>query len=165
VNGRLKCFSYQTDTGRFRIRDPRPRHERISGLGWEKIYRTLYCHYASIDAVLPGSRKRLHRNRTGRVSPRRSITYRRCIASAISGERITVRRAIQNLLSSCRDSSWAWNLVLPPRIEAEITKLTGFVEDMNTVGRKSHCPCGKSGCRCRPRHALQNVFNWQKGQR
>ena len=53
--------------------------------------------------------------------------------------RITVRRAIQNLVR--RDlleiRRGLGTFVLSPRIEAELTKLTGFVEDMRAMGRKA----------------------------
>ena len=53
--------------------------------------------------------------------------------------RITVRRAIQNLVR--RDlleiRRGLGTFVLSPRIEAELTKLTGFVEEMHAVGRKA----------------------------
>ena len=53
--------------------------------------------------------------------------------------RITVRRAIQNLVR--RDlleiRRGLGTFVLSPKIEAELTKLTGFVEDMNAAGRKA----------------------------
>ena len=53
--------------------------------------------------------------------------------------RITVRRAIQNLV--LRDlleiRRGLGTFVLAPRIEAELTKLTGFVEDMHAAGRKA----------------------------
>jgi GntR family transcriptional regulator len=53
--------------------------------------------------------------------------------------RITVRRAIQNLVR--RDlleiRRGLGTFVRSPRIEAELTKLTGFVEDMHAVGRKA----------------------------
>jgi len=53
--------------------------------------------------------------------------------------RITVRRVIQNLVSRgsleiCRGLE---TFVLSPRIGAELTKLTGFVEDMKSVGRRA----------------------------
>src|SRR5580693_4215933 len=53
--------------------------------------------------------------------------------------RITVRRAIQNLVSRglLEIRRGLGTFVLSPRIEAEITKLTGFVEDMNAAGRKA----------------------------
>ena len=53
--------------------------------------------------------------------------------------RITVRRAIQNLVGRglLKIRRGLGTFVLPPRIEAELTKLTGFVEDMSTVGRKA----------------------------
>ncbi|QNI30383.1 GntR family transcriptional regulator [Alloacidobacterium dinghuense] len=53
--------------------------------------------------------------------------------------RITVRRAIQNLVHRrlLEIRRGLGTFVLAPRIEAELTKLTGFVEDMNAVGRKA----------------------------
>lgn len=53
--------------------------------------------------------------------------------------RITVRRAIQNLVNRglLEIRRGLGTFVLSPRIEAELTKLTGFVEDMNAVGRKA----------------------------
>jgi GntR family transcriptional regulator len=53
--------------------------------------------------------------------------------------RITVRRAIQNLVRRglIEIRRGLGTFVLPPRIEAELTKLTGFVEDMNATGRKA----------------------------
>ena len=53
--------------------------------------------------------------------------------------RITVRRAIQNLVSRglVEIRRGLGTFVLSPRIEAELTKLTGFVEDMNAAGRKA----------------------------
>jgi len=51
--------------------------------------------------------------------------------------RITVRRAIQNLVSRglLEIRRGLGTFVLLPRIEAELTKLTGFVEDMKSAGR------------------------------
>jgi len=53
--------------------------------------------------------------------------------------RITVRRAIQNLVHRglLEIRRGLGTFVLSPRIEAELTKLTGFVEDMNVAGRKA----------------------------
>jgi GntR family transcriptional regulator len=53
--------------------------------------------------------------------------------------RITVRRAIQNLVSRglLEIRRGLGTFVLSPRIEAELTKLTGFVEDMNAAGRNA----------------------------
>src|ERR1700753_4097106 len=53
--------------------------------------------------------------------------------------RITVRRAIQNLVSRglLEIRRGLGTFVLAPRIEAELVKLTGFVEDMNAAGRKA----------------------------
>jgi GntR family transcriptional regulator len=53
--------------------------------------------------------------------------------------RITVRRAIQNLVSRglLEIRRGLGTFVLSPRIEAELTKLTGFVEDMNAAGRRA----------------------------
>src|SRR6516164_4133493 len=53
--------------------------------------------------------------------------------------RITVRRAIQNLVGRglLEIRRGLGTFVLSPRIEAELTTLTGFVEDMNVAGRKA----------------------------
>jgi GntR family transcriptional regulator len=53
--------------------------------------------------------------------------------------RITVRRAIQNLVRRglLEIRRGLGTFVLSPRIEAELTKLTGFVEDMNAAGRNA----------------------------
>jgi GntR family transcriptional regulator len=53
--------------------------------------------------------------------------------------RITVRRAIQNLVRRglLEIRRGLGTFVLSPQIEAELTKLTGFVEDMNAAGRKA----------------------------
>jgi GntR family transcriptional regulator len=53
--------------------------------------------------------------------------------------RITVRRAIQNLVGRglLEIRRGLGTFVLSPRIEAELTKLTGFVEDMSAAGRKA----------------------------
>jgi GntR family transcriptional regulator len=52
--------------------------------------------------------------------------------------RITVRRAIQNLVQRglVEIRRGRGTFVLEPRIEAELTKLSGFVEDMTAAGRK-----------------------------
>jgi GntR family transcriptional regulator len=53
--------------------------------------------------------------------------------------RITVRRAIQNLVGRglLEIRRGLGTFVLSPRIEAELTKLTGFVEDMTAAGRRA----------------------------
>ena len=53
--------------------------------------------------------------------------------------RITVRRAIQNLVGRglLEIRRGLGTFVLSPRIEAELMKLTGFVEDMHAAGRKA----------------------------
>jgi GntR family transcriptional regulator len=53
--------------------------------------------------------------------------------------RITVRRAIQNLVQRglLEIRRGRGTFVLEPRIEAELTKLSGFVEDMNAAGRRA----------------------------
>jgi GntR family transcriptional regulator len=53
--------------------------------------------------------------------------------------RITVRRAVQNLVlrGLLEIRRGRGTFVLEPRIEAELTKLSGFVEDMNAAGRKA----------------------------
>jgi GntR family transcriptional regulator len=53
--------------------------------------------------------------------------------------RITVRRAIQNLIHRglLEIRRGRGTFVTEPRIEAELTKLSGFVEDMRAAGRKA----------------------------
>src|SRR6201986_5616776 len=53
--------------------------------------------------------------------------------------RITVRRAIHNLVSRglLEIRRGLGTFVLSPQIEAELTRRTGFVEDMNAAGRKA----------------------------
>jgi len=53
--------------------------------------------------------------------------------------RITIRRAIQNLIRRglLEIRRGLGTFVLLPRIEAELTKLTGFVEDMSAAGRRA----------------------------
>jgi GntR family transcriptional regulator len=53
--------------------------------------------------------------------------------------RITIRRAIQNLVRRglLEIRRGRGTFVLGPRIEADLTKLSGFVEDMNAAGRKT----------------------------
>src|ERR1700722_12763725 len=53
--------------------------------------------------------------------------------------RITFRRAIQDLVGRglLEIRRGLGTFILSPRIEAELTKLTGFVEDMNAAGRKA----------------------------
>src|ERR1700759_2405940 len=60
---------------------------------------------------------------------------------------ITVRRAIQNLVRRglLEIRRGLGTFVLSPRIEAELTRLTGFVEDMNAAGRKATAPGGSPG--------------------
>ncbi len=69
---------------------------------------TLYCQYASIDAVCQD----------------RGNPVRRAIQNLVSRGLLEIRRGLGTF-------------VLSPRIEAELTKLTGFVEDMKSVGRKA----------------------------
>jgi GntR family transcriptional regulator len=53
--------------------------------------------------------------------------------------RITVRRAIQNLIQRglLEIRRGLGTFVLAPKVSQELTKLTGFVEDMDTHGRKA----------------------------
>src|ERR1700747_3027147 len=53
--------------------------------------------------------------------------------------RITVRRAIQNLVHRglLEIRRGRGTFVAEPHIEAELTKLSGFVEDMNAAGRRA----------------------------
>src|SRR5258705_13785785 len=61
--------------------------------------------------------------------------------------RITVRRAIQNLVgrSFLEIRRGLGTFVLSLRIEAALTKLTGFVEDMKSVGRRATARVGSQG--------------------
>jgi GntR family transcriptional regulator len=53
--------------------------------------------------------------------------------------RITVRRAIQNLISRglVEIQRGRGTFVAPPKITQELTELSGFVEDMQAIGRKA----------------------------
>ncbi len=111
---------------------------------------TLYCHCASINAVCHDRGGHCHRNRPGRVSPRRSITHRRYIASAISGE--------PHHRSSCdpefrwsrlaQDSSWTWTLRSTAPDRSGTHKANRFRRGYEYGRAKGNCPCGQSGCRC-----------------
>src|SRR3984885_5261562 len=111
---------------------------------------TLSCHCASINAVCHDRGGHCHRNRPGRVSPRRSITHRRYIASAISGE--------PHHRSSCdpefgwsrlaQDSSWTWNLRSTAPDRSGTHKANRFRRGYEYGRAKGNCPCGQSGCRC-----------------
>src|SRR5215469_15418826 len=60
------------------------------------------------------------------------------LISRFAVSRITVRRAIQNLVSRglVEIRRGKGTFVAAPRITQELTELTGFVEDMHAVGRK-----------------------------
>jgi len=53
--------------------------------------------------------------------------------------RITVRRSIQNLIQRgvVEIQRGRGTFVLAPKVSQDLTRLTGFVEDMNTHGRKA----------------------------
>src|ERR1700722_4858810 len=53
--------------------------------------------------------------------------------------RITVRRAIQNLIQrgTLEIRRGLGTFVLAPKVSQDLTKLTGFVEDMDILGRKA----------------------------
>lgn len=61
-----------------------------------------------------------------------------CLIARFEVSRITVRRAIQNLVSRglVEIKRGRGTFVAAPKITQELTELTGFVEDMQTLGRK-----------------------------
>jgi len=61
------------------------------------------------------------------------------LLARFSVSRITVRRAIQNLIQRgmVEIQRGRGTFVLPPRVSQELTQLTGFVEDMDRLGRKA----------------------------
>src|ERR1700744_5615140 len=75
----------------------------------------------------------------GEYGPGDQVTTEDALLERFQVSRITVRRAIQNLVSRglLEIRRGLGTFVLSPRIEAELTKLTGFVEDMSAAGRKA----------------------------
>src|SRR6202034_2358275 len=75
----------------------------------------------------------------GEYSPGDQLPTEDALLQRFQVSRITVRRAVQNLVSRglLEIRRGLGTFVLSPRIEAELTKLTGFVEDMNAAGRKA----------------------------
>ncbi|HEX3438412.1 MAG TPA: GntR family transcriptional regulator [Pseudacidobacterium sp.] len=75
----------------------------------------------------------------GEYRPGDQLPTEEALLQRFQVSRITVRRAIQNLVNRglLEIRRGLGTFVLSPRIEAELTKLTGFVEDMNAVGRKA----------------------------
>lgn len=73
----------------------------------------------------------------GEYSPGDQLPTEDALLQRFQVSRITVRRAIQNLANQglLEIRRGIGTFVLAPRIEAELTKLTGFVEDMQSVGR------------------------------
>jgi GntR family transcriptional regulator len=73
----------------------------------------------------------------GQYSPGDQLPTEDALLERFQVSRITVRRAIQNLANRgmLEIRRGVGTFVLAPRIEAELTKLTGFVEDMQSVGR------------------------------
>ena len=63
--------------------------------------------------------------------------------------RITVRRAIQNLIQRgvVEIQRGRGTFVLAPKVSQELTRLTGFVEDMDTHGRKASARVVSKGAR------------------
>src|ERR1700746_3085433 len=61
------------------------------------------------------------------------------LLARFGGRPITVRRAIQNLIQRgmVEIRRGRGTFVLAPKVSQELTKLTGFVEDMDTHGRKA----------------------------
>ena len=73
--------------------------------------------------------------------------------------RITVRRAIQNLVRRglLEIRRGLGTFVLSPRIEAELTKLTGFVEDMHAAGRRATARVISQGVVAAPARAAERL--------
>src|SRR6201995_6063981 len=73
--------------------------------------------------------------------------------------RITVRRAIQNLVRRglLEIRRGLGTFVLSPRIEAELTKLTGFVEDMKSVGRRATARVVSQGVTAAPARVAERL--------
>jgi GntR family transcriptional regulator len=75
----------------------------------------------------------------GEIRPGDQLPTEDALLERFQVSRITVRRAIQNLVGRglLEIHRGLGTFVLPPRIEAELTKLTGFVEDMSAAGRRA----------------------------
>jgi GntR family transcriptional regulator len=75
----------------------------------------------------------------GEIRPGDQLPTEDALLERFQVSRITVRRAIQNLVRRglLEIRRGLGTFVLSPRIEAELTKLTGFVEDMSAAGRKA----------------------------
>jgi GntR family transcriptional regulator len=76
---------------------------------------------------------------SGEYRPGDQLPIEDALLQRFEVSRITVRRAIQNLVQRglLEIRRGRGTFVLEPRIEAELTKLSGFVEDMNAAGRKA----------------------------
>lgn len=73
--------------------------------------------------------------------------------------RITVRRAIQNLIQRgvVEIQRGRGTFVLAPKVSQELTKLTGFVEDMDTHGRKASARVVSQGVVAANTHVAQHL--------
>src|ERR1700735_3871726 len=87
--------------------------------------------YTRVEEAIAGEISR------GEYCPEDQLPTEDALLERFQGSRITVRRAIQNLANRgmLEIRRGVGTFVLAPRIEAELTKLTGFVEDMQSVGR------------------------------
>src|SRR5580658_898209 len=89
--------------------------------------------YTRVEEAIAGEISR------GEYCPEDQLPTEDALLERFQVSRITVRRAIQNLVSRglLEVRRGRGTFILPPRIEAELTRLTGFVEDMNAAGRKA----------------------------
>jgi GntR family transcriptional regulator len=73
--------------------------------------------------------------------------------------RITVRRAVQNLIQRgvVEIQRGRGTFVLAPKVAQELTKLTGFVEDMDTHGRKASARVVSQGVVAASVHVAQHL--------
>jgi GntR family transcriptional regulator len=100
---------------------------------------TLYCLmveaplYGKVEEVLASEIAR------GDLQPGDRLPSEDELLTRFDVSRITVRRAVQNLIQRgvLEIRRGVGTFVLPPKISQELTKLTGFVEDMDTHGRKA----------------------------
>src|SRR5271156_6493383 len=88
--------------------------------------------YSRIETVLAGEIK------DGSLKVGDQLPTEDSLIERFAVSRITVRRAIQNLVSRglVEIRRGKGTFVTAPRITQELTKLSGFVEDMHAVGRK-----------------------------
>jgi GntR family transcriptional regulator len=88
--------------------------------------------YARVESVLAAEIA------DGSLKPGDQLPTEDSLIARFEVSRITVRRAIQNLVSRglVEIQRGRGTFVAAPKITQELTELTGFVEDMQTLGRK-----------------------------